>query len=173
MAENTGEAEGSRSRPILSDRRVLTEDTEGIQEARITSRVPQGSVLGPELWNVLYSGVLDLELPVGCESTAYADDYALQVEGTTEGEVKARAEAAHAGIQDWMAKNGLSLAPEKTEAIVVTGGEGSDRLSQTWPGTSAPLGGRSSTWGYGLTPREHSETTPESRQPGAGQKPSP
>lgn len=72
----------------LSDRKVVAQDTEGRQEIMITSGVPQGSILGPELWNVLYSGVLDLDLPEGCEGNAYADDYALKVEGATENEVK-------------------------------------------------------------------------------------
>ena len=38
----------------------------------------QGSVLGPTLWNVLYDGALRVELPEGCSSIAYADDFGIE-----------------------------------------------------------------------------------------------
>lgn len=43
----------------------------------LSSSVPQRSVLGPTLWNVLYDDHLRLPLPDGVEYLAFADDIAL------------------------------------------------------------------------------------------------
>lgn len=45
----------------------------------ITQGVPQGSILGPVLWNVLFNTVLDINIPGSGFTMAYADDLALVV----------------------------------------------------------------------------------------------
>lgn len=51
----------------------MTEDMECRQEAGLSSGVPQESIRGPKIWNVVYSGVVDLELLVGYESSPVLD----------------------------------------------------------------------------------------------------
>jgi len=47
----------------------------------VSAGVPQGSMMGPLLWNIVYDGVMRLALPSGCQLTFYADDVALTVVG--------------------------------------------------------------------------------------------
>lgn len=59
------------------DRKLLYESA-GKQETKIlTAGVPQSSVLGPTMWNVLYDGLLRKEMMEGVELIAYADDVAI------------------------------------------------------------------------------------------------
>ncbi|CAK1591435.1 unnamed protein product [Parnassius mnemosyne] len=48
-----------------------------------TMGCPQGSVLGPTLWNVLMDDLLRLPLPEGVTMTAYADDVTILIESET------------------------------------------------------------------------------------------
>ena len=43
--------------------------------------VPQGSVLGPPLWNIGYSLVLRADLPIGVFVVCYADDTLVLAQG--------------------------------------------------------------------------------------------
>lgn len=83
--------------------------------------VPQGSVLGPTLWNVLYDPVLRLELPAGCQTFAFADDLALLVEADDRMTLATRVEYAVDTIKAWMRDAELGLATHKTEALVIKG----------------------------------------------------
>jgi hypothetical protein len=88
---------------------------------RVTAGVPQGSVLGPVLWNMAYNGVLELKMPEGTSMVAYADDLALIVTAKKEAELERTAEDALEAVAAWMEEHRLELAPEKTEAIMLIG----------------------------------------------------
>jgi len=58
--------------------RVLWYDTEdGPKRYRVSAGSPQGSVLGPILWNIMYDGILGINRPVGLELHCFADDVAI------------------------------------------------------------------------------------------------
>ncbi|XP_070142229.1 uncharacterized protein [Drosophila kikkawai] len=60
--------------------RVLTTDTcLGSRAYKVSAGVPQGSVLGPLLWNAMYDGVLRLPMPEGTSLVGFADDVAIVV----------------------------------------------------------------------------------------------
>lgn len=114
---------------------VTSEDSEA-RSLQISSGVPQGSVLGPTLWNVLYDGVLRLEMPNGVTPVAYADDLALVVTGKTEEDVVNAGDEAIRRIDEWLLHNQLQLAPEKTEAIIMAGRRVLEDISFTIRGTT-------------------------------------
>lgn len=105
----------------LHNRTVTAECTDGSVQVQLSSGVPQGSILGPLLWNILYNGVLEIPLPDGCDRGAYADDFALFITGNDVEELKTKAEAAFSRIASWFKRQGLELAQEKTEALIVCG----------------------------------------------------
>ena len=91
------------------------------EEMEITAGVPQGSVLGPTLWNILYDGVLSLKLTDGATTIAFADDLALIIVAEDEEELVFRVNESLRRIDRWMVHNKLELAPHKTECVIMKG----------------------------------------------------
>jgi len=106
-------------RSYLEDRTLL------VGEARTTWRttcgVPQGSVLGPSLWNLFYDDLLDTDMPPGVQLVAFADDVAMI--GTSRIGLSAAVllNPALETVNHWMRYNSLTVAPQKSEAVVLTG----------------------------------------------------
>lgn len=102
----------------LKEREIQTSKGERI---KVSAGVPQGSVLGPTLWNVMYDGVLRMRLEEGLCTVAYADDLAVIIEADSPDEVVRKGNVAMEQIAKWMRENGLELAPQKTEMVILKG----------------------------------------------------
>lgn len=83
---------------------------------------PQGAVISPLLANI-YLDPLDHRMAAeGSEMVRYADDFVILCESREE------AEKALGSVREWTERAGLSLHPEKTRIVDVTGGEGFEFL---------------------------------------------
>ncbi|KAL4147785.1 hypothetical protein QTP88_002134 [Uroleucon formosanum] len=104
----------------LSERVLhVCDDHDGVPvTVGVTCGVPQGSVLGPLLWNVAFDTVFRLPLPAGATIIGYADDTLVVSEGNTLAALQDCANAALATVAGHIGDLGLRLAVDKTEAVV-------------------------------------------------------
>ena len=105
----------------LSNRVLIYDTEEGPKEYQVTGGVPQGSVLGPILWNIMYDGVLRLKLPSGAKAVGFADDLAILVTAKHLDEIEMTANESVEIVKGWMDSVGLALAEQKTEVLLVSG----------------------------------------------------
>lgn len=68
----------------LQDRTVTLRTKNCVATKKLTKGCPQGSVLGPVLWNVLFESLLVRDFGPGSGIIAYADDALITVRETQE-----------------------------------------------------------------------------------------
>ena len=89
----------------------------GMIERTLYRGVPQGSVLGPLLWNIAYDAVLRAPILPDSALACYADDTLVLVWGAAWGGTVRLAELAVAHVVAAIKGLGLGVSPEKSEAI--------------------------------------------------------
>ncbi|KAH1028575.1 hypothetical protein HUJ05_001920 [Dendroctonus ponderosae] len=105
-------------RNYLQNRYIITQDGEAVE---VTAGIPQGSVLGPTLWNIFYNWTLEMEVPQGATMLGFADDIALVTSAKNKLSMIEVVNETLGHINNWISENQLELAPEKTEAILLSG----------------------------------------------------
>lgn len=102
----------------LGNRKLIS--SQGL-EVELSSGVPQGSVLGPLLWIVLYNNLLEQNLCEDSTTIGYADDLAVLISGGSDNQLKHRGNLAISRVAKWMCDNELELAVHKTEVLFFCG----------------------------------------------------
>nr|XP_041632162.1 uncharacterized protein LOC121502542 [Drosophila kikkawai] len=112
-------------RSYLSERSLIVDTSQGTRTHEVSAGVPQGSVLGPLLWNTMYNGVLNLPLSSNTTIVGFADDVALVVVAKELADAEMAANSAIRAVESWLAVAGLELASHKTEAVLISSREAS------------------------------------------------
>lgn len=102
----------------LYNRFIMFPTKEGIESRKIQSGIPQGSVLGPLLWNIGYDSVLHKRLEEYSNITCYADDTLLLTAAEDVETALARASLQVHIILGQIRRLGLKVATQKTEVMV-------------------------------------------------------
>ncbi|KAF0724112.1 Uncharacterized protein FWK35_00024075 [Aphis craccivora] len=105
--------------PII-DGALRKKATESRTVRPVTCGVPQGSVLGPTLWNVAYDDLLNLSVPPGVQLVGFANELAVVGRSKTSAELEGKINIALEAIDSWMASHGHELAHKKSEAVMLT-----------------------------------------------------
>ncbi|CAB0030715.1 unnamed protein product [Trichogramma brassicae] len=101
--------------------RVLEYCTDnGAETYSVAAGVPQGSVLGPILWNAMYNKILGLRLPGTVSIVGFADGIALTIVDKKLEDIKAAADDAIRLVRRALSELGLQTADQKTEVLLVT-----------------------------------------------------
>lgn len=103
----------------LSRRCVEYVDGEGVEHSRpVMAGVPQGSVLGPLLWNMCFDEIPRVRAERGCAVICYADDTLVLGSGRDEETAVLVANVQVARVCRRIALLGLEISAEKTEAVL-------------------------------------------------------
>ena len=111
---------GALIKSYLNNRKLIIEGDKWQLEEEVTCGAPQGSKLGPFLWNIVYDGLLETKWPERTSMVGFADD-AIIISGAENPEVLGiRVNESLFRTKMWLPKHGLEMAANKTQAIMVT-----------------------------------------------------
>jgi hypothetical protein len=86
----------------------------------VSKGCPQGSCLGPGLWNIFYNSLLNLKFKSGTKIIAFADDFLLLTRGKSVSELENTANAELQKISKWARENKVRFNDKKSRTMLMT-----------------------------------------------------
>lgn len=105
----------------------LSERTAKIQGAcqelkkSVNRGCPQGSILGPKLWNLVFDDAINLISGLELEPIAYADDLVIVIKGNSRIQLETKANQAISTLLTWCNDQKLQLSTGKSEMVLLKG----------------------------------------------------
>lgn len=104
----------------LDDRCLCYNTESGRKKTKVTAGVAQGSILGPDLWNIFYDSLLQVDMPEDTFLAGYADDAAVIISARNMDIAQIKLNQVMRRVNTWMEVHGLELATSKTEIVILT-----------------------------------------------------
>ena len=101
------------------DREIILVDGVNTHKREQERGCPQGSILGPTLWNIAFDGLIrQISTVEGCTPIAYADDLTVAVEGESMEKIEGVAQQCMREVYGWCARVKMRVAGAKTRCLV-------------------------------------------------------
>lgn len=107
----------------FKDRTAVIVDKFGRTEKNITKGCPQGSVLGPQIWNIVFNGSMNEEV----DELAFADDKVILIYGKSRADLERKGQKAMDFMIEWCKRSKMDLSAEKTVLLQLKGKYDSNR----------------------------------------------
>lgn len=105
----------------LSKRLVIFRTESGSVSRHVNKGCPQGSLLGPVLWNIVFNELLEEFEKAGIKIVAFADDVVIVVEGNTRNQIETIGQKAVEIAEKWCQKFKMKLSEKKTVMMLCKG----------------------------------------------------
>ena len=103
---------------FLKDRTTYVRLGDATSSKRVTRGCPQGSVLGPTLWNIIISDLIAVLSKVpNLECVTFADDILLMLQGHSHTDVLSTVLTTLRIVEDWCKMQKLEISKNKTSLM--------------------------------------------------------
>ncbi|KAI5750180.1 hypothetical protein M8J76_013460 [Diaphorina citri] len=105
----------------LSDRKLVFRSKYIETGKTLTKGCPQGSILGPFIWNLVLDELLEIVQEEGVIGLAYADDICVIIKGRTRNELVERGRQSMEKVMNWMTRQKLKMSVDKCAWMLMKG----------------------------------------------------
>lgn len=106
----------------FTDREVIMRNSQDTKSKRVTKGCPQGSVLGPKFWNIIFDkAIRAVEEAQEATVVAYADDIAFLIESDGRRGLERKGTATMLRFTNWCKEAKLKISREKTKTLLLKG----------------------------------------------------
>lgn len=111
----------------FKNRSIFIKTNSGIVSREVNKGCPQGSLLGPILWNLVFDDLIKILRANGYKVVVYADDKVIIITGNTRRELEKNGQTAIDIANNWCVQHKMSLSPSKSVTMLIKGSLNLDR----------------------------------------------